>query len=132
MPDILKADPTLQVSSQMPVVRPELRADLYGAASAPGVVEGVARVVSSIAELAEVKPGEILVAPGVSTEWVSVFGIIKGLVTDGGSALSHPVIMSRELGIPCIAGTQEATKKIKTGQKIRVDGNRGVVYILEK
>jgi len=46
--------------------------------------------------------------------------------------LSHPVIMSREYGIPCVAGTLEATKKIKTGQRIRVDGYQGVVYILDK
>ncbi|MEM4450635.1 MAG: PEP-utilizing enzyme [Nitrososphaerota archaeon] len=130
--DVLRSDPTLQVSTQLPIVREELKADLYGAASAPGVAEGVARVITSVDQLSELRPGEILVAPGVSTEWVAAFGIIKGLVTDGGSALSHPVIMSREYGIPCVAGCLEATKKIKTGMRIRVDGTKGVVYILTK
>lgn len=129
--EILRSDPTLSVSTQVPIVREELKADLYGAASAPGVVEGVARVIMVPEQLKELKPGEILVAPGTSTQWTVAFAIIKGLVTDGGSFVSHPVIMSREFGIPCVAGCVEATKKIKTGQRIRVDGDRGVVYILD-
>jgi pyruvate,water dikinase len=128
--EVLISDPTLQVSTQMPLVRKELKADLYGAASAPGIAEGVARVIMNAGQLPELKPGEILIAPGTSTEWTVAFGIIKGLVSDGGSALSHPVIMSREYGIPCVAGCLEGTTKIKTGTKVRVDGNQGVVYIL--
>ncbi len=128
--DVLKSDPTLSVSTQVPIVREELKADLYGAAAAPGYVEGIARVIMSANKLSEIKAGEILVAPGTSTAWVIAFGIIKGLITDGGGTLSHPVIMARESGIPCVAGCVEATAKIKTGQKVRLDGDRGVVYIL--
>ncbi len=129
---VLKSDPTLSVSTQIPIVREELKADLYGAAAAPGITEGIARVIMGADRLAEIKPGEILVAPGTSTAWTVAFSIIKGLITDGGGALSHPVIMARENGIPCVAGCLEATAKIKTGQKVRVDGDRGVVYILDK
>ncbi len=129
---VLKSDPTLSVSTQIPIVREELKADLYGAAAAPGVVEGVARVIMGADRLSELQPGEILVAPGTSTAWTVAFSVIKGLITDGGGALSHPVIMARENGIPCVAGCLEATTKIKTGQKVRVDGDRGVVYILDK
>jgi phosphohistidine swiveling domain-containing protein len=129
---VLKSDPTLSVSTQIPIVREELKADLYGAAAAPGITEGIARVIMGADKLAEIKPGEILVAPGTSTAWTVAFSIIKGLITDGGGALSHPVIMARENGIPCVAGCLEATAKIKTGQRVRVDGNRGVVYILDK
>lgn len=82
--------------------------------------------------LGEVRPGEIVVAPGTSSSWAVAFSIIKGLVSDGGGALSHPVIMAREFGIPCVSGCVEGTKKIKTGQRIRVDGNQGVVCILDK
>ena len=127
---VLRSDATLSVSTQLPIVREELKADLYGAAAAPGVVEGVARVIMSADKLSEIKTGEILVAPGTSASWTVAFSIIKGLITDGGGALSHPVIMARESGIPCVAGCLEGTAKIKTGQKVRVDGNRGVVYIL--
>jgi phosphohistidine swiveling domain-containing protein len=129
---VLRSDATLSVSTQLPIVREELKADLYGAAAAPGIVEGVARVIMSAEKLSEIKMGEILVAPGTSAAWTVAFSIIKGLVTDGGGALSHPVIMARESGIPCVAGCLEGTAKIKTGQRIRVDGNRGVVYILGK
>ncbi len=129
---VLRSDATLSVSTQLPIVREELKADLYGAAAAPGFIEGLARVIMSADKLSEIKTGEILVAPGTSAAWTVAFSIIKGLVTDGGGALSHPVIMARESGIPCVAGCLEATVKIKTGQKVRVDGNRGVVYILEK
>jgi len=127
---VLRSDPTLSVATQIPIVREELKADLYGAAAAPGLVEGVARVITTADKLSEVKAGEILVAPGTSAAWTVVFSVIKGLITDGGGALSHPVIMAREYGIPCVAGCLEATAKIRTGQRVRVDGNRGVVYIL--
>jgi phosphohistidine swiveling domain-containing protein len=130
--DVVRSDPTLLVSTQVPIVRKELKADLYGAAGAPGSVKGTARVIMTVDKLSELKPGEILVAPGTSTSWMVVFSIIKGLVTDGGGLLSHPIIMAREFGLPCVSGTVEATQKIKTGDNIWVDGNRGVVFILDK
>lgn len=128
--DVLRRDPTLSVSTQVPIVREELKADLYGAAAAPGMAEGIARLIMTVDKLAELKPGEILVAPGTAAPWTPAFGIVKGVITDGGGALAHPVIVAREYGIPCVAGCIEATKKIKTGDKVRVDGNLGVVYIL--
>jgi phosphohistidine swiveling domain-containing protein len=127
---VLKSDPTLQVSTQVPIVREELKADLYGAAAAPGVVEGVARRIMEASQLSELKEGEILVAPGTSAAWTVAFNIISGLITDGGGALSHPIIMAREYGLPCVAGCVEATQKIETGQRVKIDGNQGVVYIL--
>ena len=96
------------------------------------MVEGIARVIMGADKLSELKKGEILVAPGTSAAWTVAFSFIKGLITDGGGALSHPVIMAREYGIPCVAGCLQATQKIKTGQKVRIDGDAGVVYILNK
>jgi pyruvate,water dikinase len=130
--EVLKSDPTLSVSTQLPIVREELKADLYGAAAAPGMVEGIARVIMGADKLSELKKGEILVAPGTSAAWTVAFSFIKGLITDGGGALSHPVIMAREYGIPCVAGCLQGTQMIKTGQKVRIDGDAGVVYILNK
>jgi pyruvate,water dikinase len=130
--EVLKSDPTLSVSTQLPIVREELKADLYGAAAAPGMVEGIARVIMGADKLSELKKGEILVAPGTSAAWTVAFSFIKGLITDGGGALSHPVIMAREYGIPCVAGCLQGTQKIKTGQKVRIDGDAGVVYIVNK
>jgi phosphohistidine swiveling domain-containing protein len=128
--EMLRKDPTISVSTSAPIVREELKADLYGAASAPGVVEGVARIIMTEDKLAEIQPGEILVAPGTSAPWTPAFEIIKGLITDGGGALCHAVIVAREYGIPAVTGCLEATRKIKTGDKVKVDGNLGVVYIL--
>ncbi len=62
--------------------------------------------------------------------WTPLFSIVGAVVTDGGGTLSHAVIVGREYGLPVVAGTLEGTKKIKTGQRIRVDGDKGVVYIL--
>jgi len=128
--EVLRKDPVISVATSVPVVREDLKADLYGAASSPGVVEGVARVIMSEDKLAELKPGEIMVAPGTSAPWTPAFEIVKGVVTDGGGALSHAVILAREYGIPSVTGCLEATKKIKTGDKVKVDGDLGVVYIL--
>jgi phosphoenolpyruvate synthase/pyruvate phosphate dikinase len=130
--EMIMKDPSISVSVQAPIVRPELKADLYGSAAAPGVVEGIARVVMTEKQLSEVQRGDILVAPGMSAPWTPVFEIIGGAITDGGGATSHPVIVAREYGIPCVVGCIEATKKIKTGDRVKLDGNLGVVYILKK
>ena len=115
----------------MPNVREDLRADLYGGGSVPGVVEGVARVIMTENELGELQPGEILVAPGTSAQWTPAFEIARGIVTDGGGALSHAVIVAREYRLPAVTGCHEATRKIKTGDRVRVDGDLGIVFIVK-
>lgn len=120
------------VVGEMPEVRPELKADLYGLCGAPGVAEGPARVVLTYEQMGEVKPGEILVAPTTGPSWTPVFGIIKAAVVDRGGTLSHASIVGREHGIPAVINVFEGTKKIKTGQRIRVNGTEGTVYILKQ
>jgi pyruvate,water dikinase len=128
--EVLKKDPVVTVAASVPVVREDVKADLYGTASSPGVVEGVARVIMAEDKLAEIKSGEILVAPGTSAPWTPAFEIVKGVVTDSGGALSHAVILAREYGLPAVTGCLEATRKIKTGDRVKVDGDLGVVHIL--
>jgi pyruvate,water dikinase len=65
-----------------------------------------------------------------SPSWVVLFTKIAGLVTDSGGALSHPAVVSREFGIPAVVGTRLATQKIKTGQRVRVNGAAGTVEVL--
>ncbi|RME48807.1 MAG: PEP-utilizing protein mobile subunit [Chloroflexi bacterium] len=101
-----------------------------GLAASPGVAEGVARYVATPAEFDQVKPGDILVCKMTNPAWVVVFTKIKGLVTDTGGVLSHPAIVSREFGIPAVVGTMDATHRIKSGQRVRVNGSTGVVEIL--
>ena len=120
------------VVGSMPVPKPELEADLYGICGSGGVAEGPARVILDEAQLDEIQPGEILVAVSTAPSWTPVFGLLKGVVVDRGASLSHSAIVSREYGIPCVINVFEGTKKIKTGQRIKVDGDNGVVYILDK
>jgi len=111
--------------------RASLPADaITGLGVSAGVVEGVARVVSSPAEFDQVKKGEVLVCKMTSPAWVVLFTKISGLVTDSGGALSHPAVVSREFEIPAVVGTIDATAKIKTGDRIRVDGDNGSVTLL--
>ncbi len=105
---------------------------IRGFPGSPGVVEGTARVVTSFSHLERVKPGEILVCPYTSPAWTAIFPRIKGVVTDSGGMLTHAAITAREYGIPAVVGTWNATKKIKDGQKIRVDGDNGVVEIIKE
>jgi len=115
---------------EMPKVRLELKADLYGITAAPGVAEGLARVILNYAQLGDVQEGDILVAPATAPSWTPVFGLIKGVVIDRGGILCHAAIVGREYGLPTLVNTFEGTTKIKTGQRIRVDANEGAVYIL--
>ncbi|MFB0920491.1 MAG: PEP-utilizing enzyme [Oscillospiraceae bacterium] len=96
-----------------------------------GVVEGTARVVSSPKEFDALQKGDIMICRMTNPGWIISFSKISGLVTDTGGALSHPAVVSREFGIPCVVGTIRATQVIKTGDRIRVNGDTGVVEILD-
>jgi pyruvate,water dikinase len=106
-------------------------AELNGAAASPGVVEGVARVITSVGEIADVRDGEILVCGSTSPAWAPLFGRIRATVTDVGGVMSHAAIVCREYGLPAVVGTGRATSLIRNGQTIRVDGSNGVVTLLE-
>ncbi len=101
-----------------------------GIAGSPGVVEGVARVVMSEAEFDSLMEGEILVCQMTNPAWQVLYGKISAVVTDAGGTVSHPAVLAREYGIPAVVGTSVATSTIKTGDRLRVDGNTGLVEIL--
>lgn len=103
---------------------------IEGLAASAGVIEGVARVVLSPEQFDQVQRGEILVCQMTNPAWVTLFTRISGLVSDAGGAASHPAVLSREFGIPAVIGTSVATQKIKTGDRLRVNGSTGVVEIL--
>jgi phosphohistidine swiveling domain-containing protein len=103
---------------------------IRGIAGSPGVVEGVARVVSSEAEFDSLQTGEILVCQMTNPAWQVLYGKIIAVVTDAGGTVSHPAVLAREYGIPAVVGTSVATYQIKTGDRIRVDGGTGLVEIL--
>jgi pyruvate,water dikinase len=103
---------------------------LNGFAGSPGVVEGVARVVMDVRDVGKLEEGEILVAPVTSPSWTPVFGKVAAAVSDIGGIMSHAAIVAREYGMPAVVGTGNATARISTGDRIRVDGDQGVVTIL--
>ncbi|MBD9197344.1 MAG: hypothetical protein EGQ09_21490 [Clostridiales bacterium] len=103
---------------------------IKGIPGCPGVVEGIAHLVSDPSELDDVKPGEILVCKMTNPAWVVAFSKIAGLVTDTGGALSHPAVVAREFNVSCVVGTRRATQIIKNGDKVRVDGTHGVVEVI--
>jgi len=120
------------VMGDLPVPKPELKADLFGTCGSAGVAEGIARVVLGYQELKQVKPGEIVVCHGTNPAWTQIFGLIKGLISDRGGALSHAAIVGREFAVPVIVNTFKGTSVIKTGQRIKMDASQGAVYILDK
>lgn len=105
--------------------------ELQGMAASPGLVEGIARVVRSPDQLGEIQQGEILITQVTAPSWAPVFGKIKATVTDIGGMMSHAAIVCREYGLPAVTGTGNGSSRIKTGQKIRVDGNTGKVTLLD-
>ena len=109
---------------------PSATGEIRGLSASPGVVEGPARYVRSLEEFDQVRQGEILVCQMTNPAWVVLFTKIVGLVTDAGGTTSHPAVVSREFGIPAVVGTSNATERIRTGDRVRVNGSSGVVDIL--
>ncbi|MCP4297054.1 MAG: PEP-utilizing enzyme, mobile region, partial [Proteobacteria bacterium] len=109
---------------------PENVTEMTGFAASPGIVEGVARVCRSVKDIGELQEGEILVSPTTSPSWAPAFQKIKAVVTDVGGIMSHAAIVCREYGMPAIVGTGKATSIIKTGMRIKVDGNTGKIDLM--
>ncbi|HVS84264.1 MAG TPA: PEP-utilizing enzyme [Gaiellaceae bacterium] len=136
VPDVIN-DPTVQLLWGVTAER--LRAwaggeeggGIDGYAASPGVVEGVARVVRDVNEIGTVQQGDVLVCPVTAPSWAPVFPKISAAVSDIGGMMSHAAIIAREYGMPAVVGTGHATKRIKTGDRVRVDGDTGTVTILD-
>lgn len=105
--------------------------EVRGFAASSGVVEGTARVVKSVQEIGKLQQGDILVCQVTNPTWAPVFQKIAAAVSDIGGSMSHAAIVAREYGLPAVVGTGQATQRIPDGARIRVDGGRGVVTILE-
>ena len=81
---------------------------------------------------AQLEPGEILVCPGTDPAWTPLFLAAGGLVTEVGGMITHGSVVAREYGIPAVVGVHEATTRLVTGQRIRLDGAAGTVEILDE
>jgi phosphohistidine swiveling domain-containing protein len=104
---------------------------LRGFAGASGVVEGAVRRIDRAEDGALLQRGEILVTTTTNVGWTPVFPRAAAIVTDVGAPLSHAAIVARELGIPAVMGCGDATMRLRTGDRVRVDGGRGTVEILQ-
>ena len=96
------------------------------------MAEGLARVLLRVDQLGELEDGEILVAPVTSPSWTPVFHRIAGAVLDTGGIMCHAAIVAREYRLPAVVGTGTGTKRIRSGDRLRVDATTGVVTILER
>src|SRR5205807_8078209 len=102
---------------------------LAGTAASPGVYEGPVRVLFDPRE-AGLQPGEVLVAPGTDPAWTPLFLSAGALVMELGGIMTHGSVVAREYGIPAVVGVPDATRLLKTGQRVRVDGESGQVVPL--
>ncbi|MDB5101915.1 MAG: phosphoenolpyruvate synthase [Cyanobacteria bacterium RYN_339] len=101
---------------------------IAGTPASPGRVTGIARVITGPADFDQLGPGEILVAPATTPAWTPLFHRALAVVTDVGGPLSHGSIVAREFRIPAVLGTESATRRVKSGDVITVDGDLGVVW----
>src|SRR5680860_1124371 len=101
---------------------------LKGSPASPGIASGPVKIIYSAKEVGKVLPGDVLVSPQTNPDFVPAMKKAVAIITDSGGRTSHAAIVSRELGIPAVVGTQDATKKLKTGMVVTVNGLSGEIY----
>jgi len=118
-------DPTIPIDSSKSET-------LKGFAGSAGRIEGNVRIILNPEDAEMLNPGEILVASTTNVGWTPLFPNAAAIITDIGTPLSHAAIVARELGIPAVVGCGNATARLKTGDRVIVDGGQGVVQIIEE
>lgn len=126
-PATIGAEPSGVLPLPLPVV--SSGPVLLGLAASRGTVTALVRLMPSLDEADSFEPGEVLVCAMTSPPWTPLFGSAAAVVTDSGTPLSHPAIAAREYGIPCVVGAKDATRKLRTGMLVTVDGTAGTVTI---
>src|SRR5690606_37485199 len=102
---------------------------LTGLAAVPGVYEGPVRIMAAPTD--GIEPGDVLVASTTDVGWTPWFALAGAVVTDVGGVASHAAIVAREHGIPSVVSTGDATRRLRTGDVVRVDGGTGTVEVVE-
>jgi pyruvate,water dikinase len=132
-PQLLPQDSWFKVfENLMPAASEDQTGDtIKGIAASGGQVTAAARVLGGPGDFGQMRPGEVLVAAITTPAWTSLFAMASAVVTDVGGPLSHSSIVAREYGIPAVLGTGVATRRIRSEQNIRVDGDAGTVTLLD-
>lgn len=127
--DWARPDPPRTFVGAPPPVQlpPSGGAVLRGTGASSGVVEGHARVLYSAAQMEELQPGEILVVHTTDVGWTPLFCIAAGVVTELGGPLSHAAVVARELAVPSVVNVDGVTRALKTGDRVRLDGDAGTI-----
>ncbi len=135
---IIQSRPITTINTQKQIKATEMEQDnaklaampfLVGLGASPGIATGPVKILKSAKEIGRIKKGDVLVAPMTSPDFVPAMKEASAIITDQGGPTSHAAIVSRELGIPCVVGTNEATKKLKEGFIVTVDGKAGKIYL---
>jgi pyruvate,water dikinase len=131
---MLQSRPVTSAGGDGQIVSGELAVDgaaltplVRGLGAAPGSASGPVRIITSLAEAAHLGDGDVLVTHMTSPDWVPLMRRAAGIVTDSGGMTCHAAIVSRELGVPCVVGTAEATQKLRNGELVTVDATHGVI-----
>ena len=124
---IVQSRPITTLDDTSPASRPVGVSLIAGLGAAPGIASGRVRILASPAEGPTLEQGEVLVAAMTSPDWMVTMRRASALVTDGGGMTCHAAIVSREMRIPCVVGTRDATRLLRTGEMVTVDGTRGTV-----
>jgi rifampicin phosphotransferase len=130
LPTEWKGTPDILNTTPQPASPRQANSVLTGVGVSAGVREGIVRVVTN-PDFADVEPDEILVASTTDPSWASIMFLSSALVVDIGGALSHAAVVARELRIPCVVNTRNGTSFLQTGDRVRVDGAKGIIEILE-
>jgi pyruvate,water dikinase len=123
---------TLGGPPRAPGHAPAAARSLAGTACSSGVAEGPVCILRSLEEAPKARPGSILVVEYSNPGWTPVYAVAAGLVTEEGGLLSHGSIVARERGLPAVIQVRDATRLLHDGQRVRVDGDRGSVLVLDE
>jgi len=129
-PTYLGAPPPAGPDEQAPPRPTERAGDLRGVGVSAGVVRGPARILRSLGEADRLRPGDILVTPVTQPSWTPLFALVRAVVTEVGGMLSHTAVASREYGIPAVVALRNATRLLRDGQLVEVDGSSGEVRVV--
>jgi rifampicin phosphotransferase len=129
-PYVWAADPNRRSDLFIEGSASEANVGVRGFPGSAGVVEATVRVINDAADGAALRPGEVLVTTITNVGWTPLFPRAAAVITDVGAPLSHAAIVARELGIPAVVGCGNATMRLRTGDRVRVDGTAGTVEVL--